>query len=198
MGVNKIREWMTPNYYVKVDLSVFDGENTWREEVLPMVSAGIPCLLWDAFRDGIRNPADGFHQWISEGIGEHPNVTWVERCEHHHYPPGHKGAAREWHEPFCTAYNSISVMAQWAVKLGFEEIDLVGCDLGFTNGGVDDHFMRYYDRVDTNYVERNESHARAAHALIKKCCPVPVYNATIGGALDLYPRMDLTKVMQHA
>lgn len=195
MGCNKVGNWMIPSYYVKVDMSVFDGENTWREEIVPMVERGIPCLLWERFRDGITNPADGFHQWISNGIGDHPNVTWVERCKHHHYPPNHKDASRAWHEPFCTAYNSISVMTQWAVRLGYKEIVLIGCDLNFTNG-IDDHFMKYYNRVDDNYVERNESHARAAHELIKKCCPVPVCNATIGGALEAYPRVDIHEMLR--
>ena len=194
MGVNKGHQWLMPDYYVKVDLSIFNGENTWKDEIIPMVNAGIPCLLWDRFRESVKNPRDGFYQWIPEGIGDYENVTWVKHCDHRNYPPGHKSSAKQWHEPFCTAYNSISIMAQWAVKLGFEEIYLVGCDLIFTDG-VTDHFMPYYSRVDSEYIERNQMMALAAHQFIKDNCPIPVYNATIGGFLEVHERVDIREVL---
>lgn len=170
MGVNKIGALFMPDYYVKIDYSEFDGQG-WKEEVMPMVDSGIPCLLWD---------------WFDVDA---PNVTKIKRCEHHNAPDGHKRSTTGWHEPFCTAYNSISVMAQWAVKLGFGEIVLAGCDGHFTNG-VDDHFMPYYNRVDLQYVERNNRNVKAAHELIKTSCPIPVYDATINGYLN-YPRVEL-------
>lgn len=171
IGVNKIGAIFTPDYYVKVDYTEFD-DGDWKSEVMPMVEKDIPCLLWD---------------WFDVDA---PNVRKIPRCEHHGVPDGHKSSTKGWHQPFCTAYNSISIMAQWAVQLGFNEIVLVGCDLNFTNG-VDDHFMPYYTKVDGGYVERNNRFALAAHKLIKECCPVPVYNATIGGELEIYPRLDL-------
>lgn len=175
IAVNKIagifsRTKWRPTHYVKVDYSPFDG-GSWQDEVRPFVESGIPCLLWDAFRTG----DDGFG--IQEGLGDWPNVTWVERCKHHGEPPTSKYRAKKWHKPFCTAYNSLNIMAQWAVKLGATEIYLIGCDGKFTNG-KDDHFMPYYENVDAGYVERNNSHVRAAQELIKANCPVPVRDMT--------------------
>lgn len=170
MGVNKIGALIIPDYYVKVDYAEF-ADSDWRDEVTPMVAAGIPCLLWEKF------DVDA------------PNVTRVARCEHHGVPAAHPKHTRGWHEPICTAYNSISIMAQWAVKLGFDEIVLVGCDLNFTDG-VTDHFMPYHSRVDAGYVERNNSCALAAHALIQQACPIPVFDATPSGILN-YPVMEL-------
>jgi hypothetical protein len=173
MGVNKIGALFIPDYYVKVDRSEWPGED-WKTEVLPMVERGIPCLLWDWF-----------------GISA-SNVTNVPRCVHHNIPDGHKNCATQWHKPICTAYNSISIMVQWAVQLGFTEIVLVGCDLNFTNGR-DDHFninTGYYQKVDAQYQERNERFTRAAHDLIRLNCPVPIYDATINGVLN-YPRLEL-------
>lgn len=175
IAVNKIagifpRTKWRPTHYVKVDYSPFDG-GSWQEEIAPFLESGIPCLLWDAFRTG----DDGFG--IQEGLGDWPNVTWVERCKHHGEPPTSKYRAKKWHKPFCTAYNSLNIMAQWAVKLGATEIYLIGCDGKFTNG-KDDHFMPYYENVDAGYVERNNSHVRAAQELIKANCPVPVRDMT--------------------
>lgn len=183
IGVNKIAGFFNktswrPTHYLKIDYSPFDG-GRWQDEVMPFVESGIPCLLWDVFRDGVKDKDEPFGDLIPEGIGDFQNVTWVSRCEHHGIPPGHIESAQKWHEPFCTAYNSISVMAQWAVKLGATEIRLVGCDKKFTNG-KDDHFMPYYESVDAGYVDRNNSHVRAAHELIKNSCSVPVLDFTLG------------------
>lgn len=167
MGVNKIGAIYKPDYYVKVDYSPWGG--AWEEEVEPFVGR-VPCLLWDSFRDG--NQSFGI-----KGMGDVENITWVSRCEHHGANKGHRSGAARWHDPFCTAYNSIAIMAQWAVKLGFEEIVLVGCDLNFTDG-KDDHFMPYYDKVDSGYQERNNKNALWAHELIRESCQIPVYNAT--------------------
>lgn len=172
IGVNKIAGhfWQTkwrPTHYVKIDHSY--GER-WQDEVMPFVESQIPCLLWD---------------WFKEELGERENVTWVTRCKHHAIPPTAKGHAIEWHEPLCTAYNSLNIMAQWAVKLGATEIRLVGCDGKFTNG-KDDHFMPYYEGVDAGYVERNNSHVLAAQKLIKANCPVPVLDFTLGGGIGVF------------
>lgn len=188
IGVNKIGAIYDPTHYVKIDFSQFDG-NEWKDEIEPML--GRPCLLWDVFRDGVSIPGEPFYDSIPFGLGNFPNVTWVSRCEHH----GNKGYKGEWHEPFCTAHNSIVTMAQWAVKLGFDEIYLVGCDGNFTNG-KDDHFMPYYETVDTGYVERNNRCFQLAHELIKRSCPVPIYNATIGGYLEVHPRADFYEIVK--
>lgn len=174
IAVNKIAgifpntQWR-PTHYVKVDYSEFDG-GRWQDEVMPFVDAGIPCLLWD---------------WFREELGERDNVTWVSRCKHHGEPPTSRHRATRWHEPFCTAYNSLNIMAQWAVKLGATEIYLLGCDGKFTNG-KDDHFMPYYETVDWGYVERNNSHVLAAQKLIKQECPVPIRDLTMGGGLGVF------------
>jgi hypothetical protein len=188
MGVNKIGEIFQPDYYVKVDYSPFSEDpDEWKAEVLPMVKRGIPCLLWDVFRDGVKDPNAAWGDWIPEGIGDHSNVTWVSRCKHHEYPPW---LLADWHKPYCTAYNSINIMAQWAVRLGFSEIVLVGCDLGFTDG-ITDHFAPYYKQVDSGYVQRNNTFALAAHEAIKRNCLIPVVNGTVGGELETYPRINI-------
>ena len=192
MGVNKIGAIFKPTYFVKVDYSAFHHvPGDWQNEVLPMLDCRA-CLLWDVFRDGVKDKNQPFGDLIPEGIGDQPNVTWVPRCEHHGYPS--KGAS--WHEPFCTAYNTISVMAQWAVKLGYREIVLVGCDLNYTDG-ITDHFMPYYENVDKEYyIDRATFSTIKAHEFIRDYCPIPVYNATIGGTLNIHPRRNFYEMVE--
>jgi hypothetical protein len=194
MALNKIArifevtEWR-PTHYVKVDFSEFTGDD-WRDEVWPVVACGAKMLLWDAFRDGAGE------RGIVAG-GDLPNTTWVQRCKkHHYYAVGDEKAPISWHLPdLCTAINSMSIMAQWAVLLGYDEIYLVGCDLGYTNGDNDHFFAGYYHSVDSSYADRNNRSALGAHKIIKRSCPIPVYNATVGGLLEVYPRVNLEDVI---
>lgn len=190
IGCNKIAKifphttWR-PSHYLKMDHSPFD-QDSYRDQIYPMV--GSHMLLWDAFRDGDKS------QEI-EGLGDLPYTQWVKRCKHHAYIFPHDKASQTWHLPtFCTGINSINLMAQWAVSLGADEIYLVGCDGNFTDG-KNDHFMEnYYQTVDSGYEERNNLQLSYAHTIIKRSCPVPVYNATIGGNIEIYPRVDLRKL----
>jgi hypothetical protein len=187
MAVNKIHKiypqttWR-PTHYVKVDYSTFDPDN-WAQEIMTHVSNNEQCLLWDAFRAG-ADVHDGNYEFISYGIGDHPNVQFIPRCEHHYLRNA------EWHN-ICTGLNSIVTMAIWAVNLGFDEIVLVGCD-GFFSDPKTDHFSDdYYATVDGTYAERNNTNIKMAHDLIKQFCPVPIFDATVNGYLSQYPKVKL-------
>lgn len=85
-----------------------------------------------------------------------------------------------WHldlgDYICTYGTSVHTAMQIAVMEGATEIYLVGCDLG------NSHF--YGDNFP------DEEMALTAHKIAKECSPVPIYNATIGGSLEVYPRVD--------
>lgn len=194
MACNKIgqmfeqTQWR-PTHYVKVDHSRFGGDD-WQAQIEQAAGSGAKMLLWKAFKDG--DPA----QEIT-GLGDLPNTTWIERCQRHHYfSVGNEKAAQSWHLPeICTAYNSINVMAQWAVLLGYDEIYLLGCDGRYGNG-KDDHFSAdYYREVDADYKARNETNVAWAHRIIWRSCPIPIYDATINGALTIYKKVDLRSVL---
>lgn len=194
MAVNRIHKiydktsWR-PTHYVKTDFSTFDG-GEWRSEVMQHIERGEKCLLWDYLRDGPPERS-AFREYISDGLGELSNVTYVPRCEVHT-----NRIPQSWHLPeICTSPNSISVMAQWAVLLGYTEIYLVGCDGQFSTPDKDHFDTNYYAAVDDDYERRNNEMVLGAHRLIKESCPVPVYNATVGGVLEMYPRVKLEDVV---
>lgn len=184
MAVNKIHKFYDktkwrPTHYVKVDYSTFDKDD-WKAEVLPHIQNGEQCLLWDAFRAG-ADKNDGNYEYIPDGIGDFPNVRYIERCKHHYQ----RTAA--WHE-MCTGLNSIVTMAIWAVELGYDELVLVGCDGHFTNP-KEDHFTDdYYETWDKDYAVRNNLNILMAHEMISRNCPVPIYDATVNGYLEMYPK----------
>ncbi len=50
--------------------------------------------------------------------------------------PNHK-SMQEWHLPtLCTGLTGMSTMIQLAVVLGYDEIYLLGCDLGYGRGNA--------------------------------------------------------------
>lgn len=191
MGCNKIAKLPLPfplTYYVKQDHARFDVD-TPEMQISPHIGNS-KMMLWNAFRDGSQG------QEII-GMGDLPNTTWISRCEkHHYYGIDDFKAAQSWHLPgLCTAYNTISLMAQWAVMMGYDEIYLVGCDAEYTDGHTDHFDSNYYQKVDEDYARRNTRNVHHAHKIIKRSCPVPIYDATMNGKLDIYPKVDLERIL---
>ena len=91
------------------------------------------------------------------------------------------GALHDWHfdlDDYVCAYGTVVQTAiQLAIMEGADKIYLVGCDLGQPN-----HF---YGMEGKNNDEKN----MLAHENAKKCSPVPIFNATIGGDLEVYERV---------
>lgn len=90
-----------------------------------------------------------------------------------------------WHlelgDYICKYGTSVHVAIQIAVVNGASEIYLLGCDLGKS------HFY------DEEFVDASLAHG--AHEVAHECSPVPIYNATIGGNLEVYPRVKLEDVL---
>ena len=89
-------------------------------------------------------------------------------------------------------------MLQQAYKEGFNPIYLVGCDLGFEGraSGADDqdHFSPDYNRryasearAQVDEETHIELHTQAYCFLASRS--VEIYNATVGGQLEVYPRV---------
>lgn len=192
MGCNKIGKLgIALTYYVKQDHARFDVD-TPEEQINPFIGKA-KMLLWNAFRDG--NPSQEIN-----GMGDLPDTTWISRCDkHHYYGIEDFKAAQSWHLPeLCTAYNTISLMAQWAVLLGFDEIFLIGCDADYTDGHSDHFDENYYSKVDDDYARRNSRNVQYAHHIMKRSCPIPIYDATVNGKLDIHPKVEIERILSYA
>jgi len=200
MAMNKIdliydkTEWR-PTFYFRIDYNSLDKD--WKESVLANLAVCRAGFLWDMFRDGYPKDHPN-HNDLPDGIGYQPNVTWLPRCEkHHYYSGGNSNGMTKWHFPdICTGVGGMSAMLQLAVRLGYEEIYLLGCDLGFTDDITKNHFDPSYQFFDPRDVSKAQNKNNEwLHKVAKECSPVPIYNASVGGNLDTYPRVDIHEVL---
>ena len=100
-------------------------------------------------------------------------------CNHGitHSPP------EKWHLPtMCHYGGSLFVAMQYATVLGYSPLYLVGCDLA---GG---HFKGYGS--DKNFTDVWLKAHEIAHKSRDE-----IYNATEGGILEFYPRVDIMEVL---
>jgi hypothetical protein len=176
-GIN--RPPMKPTNYFCIDVNEQDVE--WKKPI----KANLDCDKVYLSRD-FKNDFCGW------------NIEWVERCNrpkerHHSYPADHiDKRATSWHLPrLCTAFGSMYPVLQLAVLNGATEIYLVGCDL-FT--GQNDHYDSNYPHY-ADWRVRNETE-KYLHQVSAMSSPVPIYNATIGGKLEIYPRVEFERILK--
>jgi hypothetical protein len=121
---------------------------------------GVPCIMHLEKRL--------YNSWrgnINPNVAVH--AEWIDACE---------GTGLEWCLPtICICGTVVNTAIQIAITDGADEIYLLGCDLG------EEHF--YKDKKFDN-----SDLALRAHVIAHKCSPVPIYNAGVGGGLEVYPR----------
>lgn len=188
-----------PTYYMRIDHTANDNES-WRQDVMRAAGACEQVFLWERFKDGYPEK-HSLHFEIPYGVGELDNAVWLKHCKHNGYMYDNIKAAQSWHLPdICTAYGGISVMCQIASIMGYDEIYLLGCDLGYVPDYTLNHAAGSYSTFGINgdKAKFDNENMLAMHKFIKRSCPIPVYNATMGGALEVYPRVKLEDVLNGA
>lgn len=198
IGINRINliypttKWR-PTIYLKTDHNPRLAE-VYNEENKLNVDVAEKAYLWEDFRDG---DPDTPHRRLPVGMGDHPKVTWVKRCKHHYYfADNHMKRAQSWHLPeICTAFSGIGPAIQVAVLEGATEIYLLGCDLGYGNEIGHDHFSKDYSLNKKKLGNWDIENVNYCHVVAKRSSPVPIYNATVGGSLEVYERVDLKEIL---
>ena len=126
------------------------------------------------------------------------DITRYSACTHHDIidHEGHiyyDSVPAKWHLPqICKFGGSVPMTVQLAVQEGADEIILLGCDLGHT-AGTGNHFDSQY--AGHRPITKAKAHWRnlankMGHEFCKANSPVPIYNATLGGSLDVYERVE--------
>ena len=192
-----------PTYYICTTINIERLE--WRKDILATISTGIPSFVWEE---------------LGEHVQPYENVVYLH-CTHGKEVTRH--APDDWWsydiaERVCKFGTSILVALQVAVYMGFNPIYLLGCDLGFRSpsafegGGLlgkmlmqvglktrdPNHFSPSYgtpglapDILNYNMLSAHELALRAT-----KKIGVQVFNATVGGQLEVYPRVHLKQLLE--
>jgi len=98
-----------------------------------------------------------------------------------------------WHLPVLCSYgSSVNVAIELAVSMGYGPIYLIGCDLGYKDN-ESSHFSKDYEDGYWDML-RPAKYANLdtlmAHMIAAGSSPVPIYNATLGGELEVDERVD--------
>ena len=194
-GMNRIHlhyrstSWR-PTFFFMCDWNQQNEHNYWRECI--EAHRDIPKWLWEGFRNGSRKFPE------LEPMGEVPNTTWIQRCEKHHYYAGdnYMKRAEHWHLPdLCTAFSGLGAVMQLAFLNGATEIYLLGCDLYQGGDYSKNFFVPEYANDRRDRSETDNTNMTQVHRVAARSCPIPIYNCTIGGALEVHERKNMLDVL---
>lgn len=186
---------LRPKLYLKIDHNTVDRTHV--EEIAWAAANCQKLFLWEQFRTGYKVGHSNYED-MPEGVGNLPgvNVQWISKCKHTVYQAGNWKAVQSWHLPtLCTAFGGMSTMIQIAA-MEYDEIYLLGCDLGYTPDVNLNHAIPDYTTDRRDKSEMDNRNMLALHSMARRCSPVPVYNATIGGHLEVYPRVDIFEILK--
>ena len=183
-----------PTFFVCTTSNIRDDE--WRQDILETVKLGIPVFIWDeleSFFTGYSNVIP-LHCTNGSEVTASPSTEWWS------YDISQR----------VTKFGTSMIVAlQAALYMGFSEIYILGADLGFKSSLIQkisyriglnklghlldsNHFFGSYGTPGLNANMLN-TNMIAAHELSKKSIEakgVKIFNATPGGSLEVYPRVD--------
>ena len=164
-----------PTHYVRAEQSGFKIDvNYWQESIDVHLKLG--CEMWCN------------HVFKAGG-------TDLTPCNHYNKHFNNPDCPHLWHLPMlCTFGSSVNVAVQIAVKLGYSPIYLVGCDLGYENNKPS-HFDPKYEHGQEQDAFYANGDTLAAHMIAARSGH-PIYNATLGGLLEAFPRVEYESLFQ--
>jgi hypothetical protein len=202
------------------NISKIYPSTTWRPSFYVNVTIGITDEGWaSAAREASKNTVSfikhGALPYVLEAdsrnaLKVHDNIFPVEVTKEIKWQ-------HDITKPISKYGSSMLAVMQIATYMGFNPIYLVGCDCKWVSFDYDEdidpnHFvdtywgkLKIYDEhsvaVTPETAQYYTDQAKAAHILAKYACDkigVRVYNATVGGDLEVYPRADFMQIVQDA
>ncbi len=133
----------------------------------------------------------------SDGIRKSGNWRQIRACAHYGLHFDNPDCPPLYHLPrLCTFGSSINVAIQIALGIqNFDKVYLVGCDMGYKEGAVNHFDPRYTEGVgELRNARYTELDILAAHMVAARSFPGRIFNATVGGFLEVYERVKLEDV----
>lgn len=189
-----IKTQWRPSFFICTTTNVKDID--WRNDILQSINLGIPTFIWDKLESYLPDNNNILKMKCTNGseISDDPPFEWWSYDI----------------EKRVTKFGTSMIVAiQIAVYMGFKHIYILGADLDFKDSFMKkiffklklrkiglifdkNHFSNRYGTPGLNSSALNKNMI-GAHKLTKKACAkvgVKIYNATIGGALEVYERVN--------
>ena len=136
-------------------------------------------------------------------IRSEENISYVATCVHLRQK-ANGDCPLEFHLPSICSYGGGGITAlQLAILSGYDEIYLLGHDLGLKGGDHEtdlDHFHPQYNIINPmskGYASVMNVTLHHAHSMVRDAAReagTTIYNATRGGELETYPRVDFSSL----
>jgi len=202
IGVNRVQlifphtTWR-PTYFVMTDAwynpFVYDDcVQAAVKEVTAVMETGAYAFLGPVFWDALAQTEYG---------GRMQGVLPI--CSEVIWHVGDRSVPKKWHtREYCSFGGSVSCALQVVNREKIfeqcEEIYLLGCDLGYSDTEPSHFNADYYDFLtDPDYLTAKTLNAdkTRAHEIAKRSSRIQIFNATIGGELEVYPRVDMREIL---
>lgn len=207
-GTNKVYDLFEVTDWRPTHFVAITNENwkykDWAEAIEKIVATGIPCFLSDRY--WIYYEIGRTHDWYKPPEGD--NVIQIKARKLMRDRNGEMISITGWAtdiEEFIISHRTVSmVFLQLAHWMGFSPLYLVGCDLGYKphfEGEPDpNHWNTNYEHRKTVYRARYDNiRMKRVHGIMSKIAKregIEVYNATIGGELEAYERVDIYDILR--
>jgi hypothetical protein len=169
-----------PTYYVRAEEASGLEPKNWLESMRVHLELGCEIYCNDFFfrpRFGLRAT---------------DKVHFIKACAHYGKHFDNMDTPHLWHLPrLCTFGSSVNVAVQLAHELGYSPIYLVGCDLDKNMN----HFTEEYRHGREQENRYAQMDTLAAHMIAARM-GLEIYNATVGGELEAYPRVEFESLFQ--
>ncbi len=170
---------------------------TWRPAFYVATDLELPDLVRD-IRDMLKTLPDTLfffpaHFYLQGALPDHPSIVWYSSLLFN--PDEDAPGYFSFDAPrFVRAASTVVIEGmQFAAHLGFNPLYLIGCDTSYTHCGVSHFDPRYGITMppDTHLMHTGYQQAH------RMCAAngVAVYNATVGGVLEAFPRVALTDTL---
>ena len=176
------RDWR-PTFYWNVTMQIHH-DKWWYKQACKSIDLGIPSFL--RIETSLPTPSNVIKvKYVYTFLNDKP------------YPMWSKNASQ------CVFHYRMSIYGatQMACYMGFNPIYMVGCDTNFSKDPDECHFDNKYEG-NFEWTDKRIEHEiywqTRAHEKIKSFTDhmgIEVYNATIGGNLNVYPRIDLEEIL---
>ena len=179
-----------PTHYVMTEGA--DTTQAMKDDFAEQIKLGIPLYLSRGWKGNYTN-------WnLRKYEQKTTRIDWIKTCPEHTGVHAGKDAPKVWHLPdLCGFGSSLHVAMQIAVLEGYTPLYLLGCDMGYVDGQPNHFDPNYEAGLKLRPANQTNSDIKWAHNVCFRSCPTPVYNCSVGGELEVYPRAFLEDVLRN-